>query len=353
MNDTAINDLRKSSDFKSISFSKFPRSKVKKELLNCINNSNIESSCHWSIELICAGHFNDLWDIILLYMSRYIHMGNPKLAIYIDMRFQTFKTIVGAGFIDNELGLRNVDKIRVLFAELISILCYSRKKHAFESFAIKDPKEFDLTYLTRRLNAPNIRYGQIIYQKDDPKELFIAINEFAYNISKESRDITAGCYWVEWILQFETICKNKKTKCECERRVFAPVESKYQMEPVWLLWDVLLKESKTRKDKAYEKIIKALLNLYCIKFTPGVKKRRKYLIYCAISCLTEDVNFNIPLVQNKELVHKITEKISIVYKEIKKNEMTPQTDYLFMGVEKTNTEKSIEKIEKMNIMLGN
>jgi len=352
MNDSSINDSRTSSDFKNTTFSKFSRSKVRKELLNCINTGNIESSCHWSVELVCAGHYNDLWEIILLYMGRYIHMGNPKLSIYIEMRFQTFRTIIGNGFVGNELALRNVEKIRILFAELICILCYSRKKHAFESFAIKDINEFDLINMTRRLKAPNIKYAEATFKKEDPKELFIGINEFSYNISKASRDITAACYWTEWVLQFDVLCKNKKIKCSCERRVFVPVDDKYQMETVWMLWDALINESKTKSNNAHTKIINSLLGLYCIKFTPGVKKRRKYLIYSAISCLTEDINFNVPLVENKTRVHDITNKISIIYKEVKKNEVSPQTDYLFAGVERSNTERSLEKIEKMNAFLG-
>ena len=350
MNDSIINDIRILKDFKSITFSGFSRSKVKKELLNCINISDIESSCYWSIELICAGHFNDLWDVLLLYMSRYIHVGNPKLPIYMDMRFQNFKTVISNGFIDNELELRNTTKIRTLFAELICILCYSRKKHAFESFSIKDTNDFNMTNMTSRLKAPNIRYIESFYQKEDPKELFIAINEFSYNISRESKDATKACYWVEWILQFDTLCKNKKIKCECERRQFVPVDSKYQMETVWLLWNSLINESKKRENKAQNKIINALLNLYCIKFTPGVKKRRKYLIYSAISYLTEDIKFTIPLVENKKLIESITSKINILYKEKKKEEITPKTDYLFTGLEKSNKEKSLEKMEMLEKM---
>lgn len=349
MNDTLINDRRIASDFRNITFSKFPRAKVKKELLNCINAGNIESSCHWSVELICAGHYNDLWEIILLYMSRYIHMGNPKLPIYVEIRFQSFKTIVGTST-SLELELRNNDKIRTLFAELVCILCYSRKKHAFESFAIKDINDFDMTHLTRRLKAPNVNFARTTFKDDDPKELFIAINEFAYNISKECRDITSACYWVEWILQFEVLCKNKKIGCSCERRGFANVDDKFQMDTVWMLWDALINEAKVRSNKGHLTIVRALLNLYCIKFTPGVKRRRKYLIYSAISCLTEDVNFATPLVERKEQIYNITSKIDILYKEAKKNEVTPATDYLFMGVEKSNAEKSMAKLATINIL---
>jgi hypothetical protein len=350
MNDIEINDSRMTSDFKSTSFSKFARSKVKKELLQALNNYKIEPACYWSVELICAGHFQDLWDILLLYMSRYIHIGNPKLSIYMDMRFQTFKTVIDNGYINNELALRNNDKIRKLFAELICILVRSRKKHAFESLTIKDINEFDITNLTNRLKAPNISFGQQVFKKDDPKELFIAINEFSYHLLK-SKDITSACYWVEWVLQFDNICKRKKIKCTCERRSLVPVNEKYQMDIIWIIWHVLIIESSNRKLPVYSKIIKSLLNLYCIKFNPGVKRRRKYLIYSAINFLTENINFDIPLVDNKEFIENISNKINIIYKEVKKNEITPNTDYLFTGVERSNIDKSIEKLEKLDLML--
>ena len=38
----------------------------------------------------------------------------------------------------------------------------------------------------------------------------------------------------------------------------------------------------------------------------------------------------------------------MIYKEIKKNEITPNTDYLFKGLNENHLEKSLSKIEQIN-----
>ena len=130
---------------------------------------------------MCAGHFLDVWDIFLLFIGKNIHIGNPKLPIYIDMRINDFKSILNNGYTDNLLKMRNNDKIRKLFAEVICVICLSKKKHSFDNIKIQK-EDFNVTKLSHKLKAKNISYASKIFMKEDPKELFIAINEFYWNL---------------------------------------------------------------------------------------------------------------------------------------------------------------------------
>ena len=64
---------------------------------------------------------------------------------------------------------------------------------------------------------------------------------------------------MEWILEFEKRAKRKKEKIECERRAKTKVDSKFQKEIVWIIWDIILNESENRS-KIIQKIIKSLSN---------------------------------------------------------------------------------------------
>jgi len=351
-----IVDIRNSGDFKTISFSGYKKTEVKKQLLINMFNGKIEPACYWCAELVCAGHFMDIWEIFLLYLAKHIHIGNVKIPIYLEMRFSIFRNIMQQGLFYDELQLRNNQTIRDMFAEIICILANSPKKNGFEPIKINRVEEFDMTQIHDKLKAPSVQFAEPVFQPKDPKELWVAINEFGYHLSRKEGhipDLMSACYWIEWVIEFENICKIKKQKCICERRSQLQVEPKYQKEIIWLIWDILIYEAKLRENPFIVKTIEALLRLFCIKFTPTSPKKRRFLIYFAVAILTEIWNSSLDLIQDKNLVSIVVKKINTIYIQIKKNEESPNIDYMFSFSSDLNKSQKIERSMMQMEMIGN
>jgi hypothetical protein len=345
MNVSDIIDHRTVVEFTGLTFSKFQKSRVKAELIKCVLSANLEAACNWSAELICASHYGDLWEVINLLVGKYIHLGNPKLPIYVALRFKAFKELYSSA--SDEMELRNSLPIRQLFAEVISILCYSRKKHAFEQVKLQKLEDFNVNNLATKLKAPTINYAQPIFKAHDPKELYVAVNEFAYHISKDSKNVLTACYWLEWLMAYDALCKGKKEKCVAEKRPDIPVSEAFQTDSIWLVWDALFAST---KDVRTLKIMQALLELYCIKFTAGCKQKRRFLLYFCVALLTEPVDFTREINSQRTEVDFMVKKIDVIYKALKKNEVSLEHDLVVQNTTRTNLDKSMERLDVVSRM---
>ena len=77
------------------------------------------------------------------------------------------------------------------------------------------------------------------------------------------------------------------------------------------------------------------------------------MLYFALELIIEKPNFNIDIMSRNanETVKTVCKNINSIYKKIKKNEEAPKTEYLFnnkIAPNKTNLEKTIEKLDMMN-----
>ena len=343
-----INDMRSPTDFRGISFSKYKKTAVKDAFVENMLNGKIEPACNWAAELVCAGHYLELWENILYYMAKHIHIGNPKLVCYLEKRFVVFKNIMMSGEVVSPLDHRNNPTIRNMFAEIVSVLTLSTKKHSPEPIKINREEEFDMTQMTERLVAPSIDFIKPIFKPKDPKEVFIALNEFAYNLSAGRRNTIVACYWIEWIIEFDAICKKRKQVCECELREFVNVERKLARDLIWLIWDVLFYYMKERQSPLIEKVMGSLLTLFSLHYTNACCRKRRYILYFAVSLCTEQIAINTELVSDMRVVELAVKNINSIYKTIKKTEETPKTDYLFSGLDKRAS--AAKAVSQMNVV---
>ena len=337
--DSHINDARHENDFRSDTFSRYKKTDVKKQLLAALVKEKIEPACYWSAELICAGQIIDVWEVLFLFLGKYVGMGNIRLSIYLEYRYSIFRNICAQQHSEMraELTLRNHREIRKLFAEVMYVCCTSRRANSVEVIKINRVEEFDITQLSDRLKATSTDFVQGVLKPKDPKEFTIPLNELGYQLSV--RNTSMACYWVEWVIEFDHFCRNvKKKPCVCEKRNEYPVDSKCARDAIWILWDMLFKHlANGTRPPIVQTVMDALLQLFCVRYTVASCRRRRYLLYFAIALLSEPIDemcAQQPLVKEPVVLEMIVSHIdSAVYKQIKKNEERPTMDYLYHNLQ--------------------
>jgi len=319
-----ISDMRVLSDFRGISFSNFQKGRAIKQLTESLEKSLIEPACYWCAELICAGHFMDIWDCIFTFYGKCVHIANVRASMYMSLRLGAFKSIMMDELQGDDLAGRNSLKIRTMFCEIICVLCLS--KRSYDLNYVRIPlSDFNIINLPNKLKAPNLQYGEPIIMQDDPRELFISINELAYHVSQDSLYLFYAHYWIEWILGYQLILKKRKIVKKCGPRSFALVDPKYQCDLVWVIWDTFIKEAVLR-GCLYEKIINYIIRLFSLRYTVACFIKRKHLLYLAAAILCDSsfiLNEELVSTTQKSIISNILETINIIYKQIKKNEQSP------------------------------
>jgi hypothetical protein len=290
-----IEDIRTEDQFKVMTFSKYKRTDVKKEWMNTMNKGLLEACCNWTTELICSGLLLDLWELLFLFSFRNIHRGNPKLPLYLDMRYQGFKKLMEG---TTELAVRNNPEIRKLFLEMVCVLASSKRSHAYEIISI--PKEEGIP--KTRLKAPTIEFNKA-FRPNDPKELFIPMNEFSYMLHE--KNAIGACFWIEWLLAFF-----HKRKC-----VLTDRQSK---DPIWLVWETILLYA---KDPMVEKVVRASLSLFSAAYSPSSKEKRRFMMYYAITLCCEPVSFDVEIITNKKIIEQAYVKGDLLFQEKKLHEV--------------------------------
>lgn len=340
-----INDTRYQSQFTKTSFSNFKKTELIKELLNTLQTRDLERGCYFVSEMVCSGYYIDLWNMVITHICKYIHISNPRLIIYLKHKIYRFKNIANNNT-KGEIDLRNNTEVRTLFCELVILICHTNNKTALNEISVKSD-ELNIDVISRKFQAPNYSFVQTFFQNGDPKEIYMALNEFAFHISSSSSNYNMACYWFEWLLMFDEYCKKKKEKIAVMPRNFVIVgkgKNKGNTDLVWCIWDCLINRSE-KLGQGIQKMMSALCDIYQLKYDSRNAKKRKSVIYNAIYICIEQLDFSIPLCTlnyNQEYLIQNTDKI---YTTLKKQEIIEEQEDSSNG--------KIDKIKQMETYMYN
>ena len=310
MTNYIIEDYRGLTEFKGCSFNNIKNTEIKKELIKCLIENNIDQSLYWCVEILSSCNFILLWEIFFYMMTNIINVSNIKFILFLDKKYDIFKEIINNCKNEEDvLKLRNNIKIRNLFCDIIILICKSDKDYILDYKKI-NIKNFSFENMNNYLKAPNIRFVNDYFKDNDPKELYIILNEFLYNLSENNN--LECCKWIYIYVNYYSLCKKNKNILLCENRVNIDLDDdlnkNLKQHPIWIIWSILFDKS---KDYFFlNKYIKILYNFFKIQISISKIKTRLNLLFLSISLYVQrDSNdiFNKSIVKDKTDFLKLSE----------------------------------------------
>jgi hypothetical protein len=84
---------------------------------------------------------------------------------------------------------------------------------------------------------------------------------------------------------------------------------------VWIFWDQVFHALVDRP--ALEKIARATLRLFTLRFTPAIHDAKRFLLYFAVALCCDPVDPSLELVHDKVGIDAVLAKCHLSYKELR------------------------------------
>tara|TARA_B100000686_G_C16758182_1_gene956948 strand:- start:962 stop:2062 length:1101 start_codon:yes stop_codon:yes gene_type:complete len=318
-------DIRSIDSFQKKTFSGFKKNDIINAVLKAIESRKVENACHWTTECIISGYSFILWEKLINFSTKIIHINNPKLPSYLHRKNSVLMNqinVLNSTSKDRYILLRNSQMVRNLFFDVVSTLATSPKTKRYDKYPkLNDQDDFNFINIQKRLCAPmNILPGHIIHF-NDPDELRIIINEIFTMLKNKQFGYDRCRYWVLWLLRYEAIHKKKKTPWNIDERNIPNIPKKYRGNIVWVLWEIILEEMKLRNNKKISQQINSLYELFQCNYTIGKRSSRIPILLNAIGYLTHTILFNIPVRNDYKLFIQVQSNVNKMFGKKKKNEV--------------------------------
>ncbi len=303
---------------KQKTYSGYKKSQVWASLQKELLKNNMDQALNWFVELVLSGQSIQLFDKLVMFFMKEINIANPNLPSYLLSEYIKFTEIINILDCDHQI-IANHQVIRNHLCEIVSILCLSNKQKIIKNIKFKND-EFTPNTIRNKIEANKETFFIKIWKDGDYQDFFIPLNEFCWHLSI-TKDKTKSLYWISWIFEWYKICNKKFKDVECESRPQNGVSKKYFKSFVWIIWDIILYETKQRKKPNLFKQIHALYSLYRYNFKKTHITSRYNYISTAIVYLTKTlppIDFKQKIYRNDDIIININCKINKLFQKIGK-----------------------------------
>lgn len=310
-----IEDTRDIANLGINTISGYHRSKVKSALKKAMKDADIEPACYWSAELICSLRPEDVWEEIIAFYADRVNLASLNVAIYIAERINNFKCI--AVEVD-EIDLRNNYDVRRIFAEVMAVVVFSRRRQPLRSCTKLSRTSFEMAEISPFLRADKSTYATKFGKENDPSDIYIPLNELTFHLGSQNGDAYLACYWIDWLLTYTALMKKDKKNIKVQKRDWPLVQERYAYHPIWAAWDCILGVSKIKSSKL-AKVVSSLTVLFCLRFKDNSAGKRRQLLYTGIFAVIDEPRQYPPLCSNMQKVNRVKDRIDLIYKQVKSN----------------------------------
>jgi len=311
-----IEDARPLEEFKDKTFSGFKKRDVLSALFKSIETGKIENACYWITECIISGYTVDVYDKLIQFSSKIIHINSPNLPEFLWRRYITFHNSIdhiGKKEKNKYIHLRNTGSIRNNLVDVVVTMTASPKTKRYDKYPkVDESKDFQFNEIKEKLNATMNLLPSTIIRFTDPDELRIIMNEIFFNLKNQLGGYDRCVYWVQWLMKWEKRNKKNKQNYEIEERDVKGIHKKYCKDIIWLVWSVVLEETSLRED-SIKKQIECLFYLFKYDYTGGKRNGRLSILFHTIGYLTLPLNFKVEIRKDKNIFIQTQCNINLMF----------------------------------------
>lgn len=244
-------------DSSKVSFRHFSKSTVFKHLRDSTRKGDFEEACHWATEIDLSDWQVELFDFFFTFSSTYLLTKSPKIAVYLQQKFELFKSI----YFDSRasvIKLHQNQAWRDLWVECLGVLVLNEKDD--DLLSLSRIELYQLENLIQKVKIHTIHpWLQTLPESTsrDPVHQFLVRCTSLLLLHLETKSLQEALTILSCIFEYESYVKREKQKMTCIAREIPPrfsdsfasyknatkttgtKKDPCKQDWIWVIWDAL------------------------------------------------------------------------------------------------------------------